>query len=347
MMNLDIFYGIVEDRNDPEELCRVRVRIFGIHSEDKLQSDMFGIPTEDLPWAVVMQGTDSAALNGIGKTSKLLPGTQVCGFFRDLHKQSPVIIGTIHGTPEASQNTSKGFNDPNGIYPKAAYLNESDINRLARNKKISETIVQTKINNKITGIPLAISGSWDEPETPYNTQYPYNQVLESESGHIIEIDDTPSAERLHTYHKSGTFEEIHPNGDKVIKIVGKNYTLIADDENVRVGGDCNLTVIGTCNLKANIGNVDIPTTNWKGNIVHQGDVTQTGNRTQTGNEAVTGNRTQTGNDTLTGTQAITGNMTASGTVTATTDVVGGGKSLKTHTHTDTPGLGAGTTSAPN
>jgi hypothetical protein len=37
-----------------------------------------------------------------------------------------------------------------------------------------------------------------------------------------------------------------------------------------------------------------------------------------------------------GTIAITGNVSISGTLTATTDVVGGGKSLKNHTHSGTP-----------
>jgi phage baseplate assembly protein V len=41
---------------------------------------------------------------------------------------------------------------------------------------------------------------------------------------------------------------------------------------------------------------------------------------------------------------VIGDMTSSGTITGATDVVGGGKSLKTHTHNDPQG---GTTSAPN
>lgn len=36
---------------------------------------------------------------------------------------------------------------------------------------------------------------------------------------------------------------------------------------------------------------------------------------------------------LAGDMVVTGNLDASGTITGTTDVVGGGKSLKTHTHT--------------
>ena len=44
------FQGVVEDRNDPLNIGRVRVRCFGWHSEDK---DL--IPTDKLPWASTVQ----------------------------------------------------------------------------------------------------------------------------------------------------------------------------------------------------------------------------------------------------------------------------------------------------
>ena len=102
-------------------------------------------------------------------------------------------------------------------------------------------------------------GTFDEPEPkglpfladPYNSAaYPYNHVFESESGHIREIDDSPGAERLFTQHKAGTFEEIHPDGSKVVKVIGDNYEIIAGSSNVFIGaaegsGDVlNLTVNG-------------------------------------------------------------------------------------------------------
>ena len=40
------FTGVVEDRNDPSKLGRVRVRIVGHNTDDKTK-----IPTKDLPWA--------------------------------------------------------------------------------------------------------------------------------------------------------------------------------------------------------------------------------------------------------------------------------------------------------
>ena len=79
-------------------------------------------------------------------------------------------------------------------------------------------------------------GFWNEPDpksikknaNPYvSSAYPYNHVHESESGHIHEIDDSPGQERLFTQHRSGTFEEIHPNGNKVVKVIGDNYEIVA------------------------------------------------------------------------------------------------------------------------
>lgn len=105
--------------------------------------------------------------------------------------------------------------------------------------------------------PLESAGNWNEPVTPYgkvkgrkikakkgkkSTVYPFNKVYESESGHIIEVDDTPGAERLHQFHRSGTFEEIHPNGDKVDKVVRDRYTSVLRDDYVHIDGNQNLTV---------------------------------------------------------------------------------------------------------
>lgn len=80
------------------------------------------------------------------------------------------------------------------------------------------------------------------------SQYPYNKVSESEAGHIFEIDDTPGNERLHTYHTSGTYEEIQANGDKIIKVVGDKYEITVGNDKVYVRGDADLTVEGTTRL---------------------------------------------------------------------------------------------------
>ena len=53
--NLRHFIGVVEDRNDPEKLGRVKVRVYSIHNESKSE-----IKTKDLPWAMVLQPNNPA-----------------------------------------------------------------------------------------------------------------------------------------------------------------------------------------------------------------------------------------------------------------------------------------------
>ena len=79
-----------------------------------------------------------------------------------------------------------------------------------------------------------------------NTEYPYNHVLETEGGHIKEYDDTPYAERIYEKHKSGTFYEIDADGNKVTRVVGQNYEIVAGNSFVNIKGDVNLTVDSNC-----------------------------------------------------------------------------------------------------
>ena len=71
-----------------------------------------------------------------------------------------------------------------------------------------------------------LSESISQPPSPYSAVYPFNHVYESESGHLIEIDDTPSKERLHWYHRSGTFTEFHPKGIRTDFVTGHHYHMV-------------------------------------------------------------------------------------------------------------------------
>jgi len=243
------FQGVVEDRNDPLKLGRCRVRCVGWHTNNKQD-----IPTNELPWAYPIQPITSAAMNGIGSSpTGPVEGTWVFGFFRDGESgQEPMMIGTLGGIPETDPNIYLGFNDPNGVYPKADHLVEPDTNRLARNdggnqhKIVDENGAKTNID---TDVATADGRTWSEPATPYAAEYPKNHVRETESGHIIELDDTPDNERIHIFHKDGSFEEYHPKGEKVVKVVADNYTIVMSNDHVHVKGVENLTVDGNCNIR--------------------------------------------------------------------------------------------------
>jgi len=81
-----------------------------------------------------------------------------------------------------------------------------------------------------------VGAVFSEPLPPYRTEYPYNHVYESESGHLLEFDDTPGFERIHLIHRSGTFEETHPNGLKVEKVVNDHYRYALKNEFKHVEG---------------------------------------------------------------------------------------------------------------
>ena len=94
------FVGTVEDRGsgqfsgekDNLKLGRVKVRIAGLHTENKSE-----LPTKDLPWCHVMLPVTSASVSGVGHSPVgIVENSQVVGFFMDGHAhQIPVIIGVL------------------------------------------------------------------------------------------------------------------------------------------------------------------------------------------------------------------------------------------------------------
>lgn len=175
--------------------------------------------------------------------------------------------GTISRHEDKFLNESGGVASvPISRYPLSIHLKEPTTSRLARGEdgdgKIDETIVAKKkgdistaeaASHEASGVGTdtpAEGEAFMEPATPFDAVYPYNHVYESESGHFIEIDDTPNKQRLHWYHRSGTFKEIHPDGQQVEKVKKKNYLFVLEDYFVSAAKSMNLTAGGPMRIKA-------------------------------------------------------------------------------------------------
>jgi hypothetical protein len=249
--------GVVEDRKDPEQLGRVRVRCFGWHTENKEL-----IPTELLPWAHTVLPVNHPA----AYTPK--EGDMVMGFFMDgISAQNPVVMGVIPGKPSKKPKYDQGFSDPRTsfentpkkpgstgeAYPLSKKLNESSFSRLSRNK-VDDTVVKTKKDLLVKNIKTVGGITWAEPQPAFSPVYPYNFVHESESGHAFELDDTPGKERVSLSHRTGSSFEYDASGNKVEKIVKDNYFVLLGSDYIYVSGNVNITVDGNCNLKT-IGNL--------------------------------------------------------------------------------------------
>ena len=268
------FIGVVEDRNDPTKLGRVKVRCVSFHTDN-----LNDLPTKDLPWAQVMQPTTSTANSGKGISPFIVEGTWVVGFFLDAEtKQQPIVMGTLPGKPANLADTSKGFNDPNGKYPLVA--NVSDLSDLAQGIAFDNSENQSK------DITIANSTTtYNEPDNTAKPVYPFNRVFETESGHFKEYDDTEGAERIQEQHKSGTFYVIDKDGNKVTRVVKDNYDITLGDDYAYIKGTCNLTIDSNCN------------THIKGNWNIQVDGNKIENVKGTSTETVTGVMTKTGSAT--------------------------------------------------
>jgi hypothetical protein len=242
---MNVFLGICEDNNsDPLKIGRIKVRVFGKHTEIRSgEEDNKSLPTARLPWATPCFPINSQSIDGIGDFQVPANGSVVMVVFLDADEQHPVYFGTLPKIAAGLPDFSQGFSDPNKQHPSKEYVKESPISRLARNENIDKTIVKTKADKLKSNID-ANGSKFDEPMSKYGAEYTKNRVIESASGHVIEIDDTPSKERIHIYHKSGSFIELYPDGQMVNRVEGTKTSIIIQDNNILIEGDYNLRVKG-------------------------------------------------------------------------------------------------------
>jgi hypothetical protein len=179
-------------------------------------------------------------------------GTYVFGFYLDGHEGNiPVIFGTYHKDsmyPEPP--TDKPTGEMLQIEPPTGPTYEyQDVAGLAKgwhddpqrefNHPMGQDVINVTAPNEggqtlpkhyneestPKGYQKGLMNLVYEPPSDYDTEYPFNFVHTTKSGHAIELDDTPGHERIHWWHRSGSYDEISngPPGKNRDGLVGKEY----------------------------------------------------------------------------------------------------------------------------
>lgn len=246
IQNPIFFIGVIENNIDERLEGRVQVRAFGIHGTTSQ------IPTTDLPWATVV-ASPTSPMFGIPAVNSWVFGLFLDG--RDA--QQPMILGVI--PTQMIEPVDPSLNGWGAIPSNNANLlslgsrpediGQPQVSKLARGEQIEETYVLSQEMNRRTDIQIADSDaenqkSFDEPISAYGAEYPFNHVIETASGHSIEMDDTPGAERIMINHKTGSYIQIDGNGTVTHKAVGDNYVISDNNCHAYIGGQNIVTIDG-------------------------------------------------------------------------------------------------------
>lgn len=92
--------------------------------------------------------------------------------------------------------------------------------------------------------------TWYEPDSQANNSvYPHVKGFYSDSGHFVEMDDTPAFERIRLQHRIGNYTEIQSDGTEIHKIIGDNYEIMVKNNHVFVNGYCSVVIAGDSKLE--------------------------------------------------------------------------------------------------
>lgn len=270
------FIARVVDFNDPERLGRLKIRVIhdqtgeiGKWSGNDVST---GVPDDELLWAWTISSIQSASLAsakiredrlegfevpdwidavGMSPTGTAI-GTYVFGFYLDGKEQNiPMVFGSYHKqsiTPEPPTDPKTGeflqLKAPTG----KVEANNDVTDLTGANNTVAKTKWELRTEGDEVKEPF-LDKSGDQYSTLWGAQYPYNLTYTTKSGHIIEVDDSPGAERLHMWHKSGTYDEISPAGERVTKTIHDNYTITSGNNYVLIDGkETLIELTGKCRV---------------------------------------------------------------------------------------------------
>jgi len=202
------YYGkyraFVRDFNDPEKRMRLRAYCPAVMG-----------PLDDsnhwLDWAEGCFAT--GGVMDQGHVAMPVYGAGIWIEFEMGNPEYPIWTGTwFAGSDSGSSEvplTAKGDGDESAGAPKGT------------------DVAQEYVIDEENGV--AVEGDeYQESLSPYATIYPHNKVIKTASGHVIELDDTDGQERIHVYHKAGTYIEINADGGVTEKSISNKHEIVTD-----------------------------------------------------------------------------------------------------------------------
>ena len=219
-------------------------------------------------------------------------GTWVMGFFQDgKTAQKPVILGVMPTQGGGGYADDLGDDGPTPLASRP-----SPGATMSPGPAGVGTVVENQPPVLATGagtpggLPDGAGGTFDEPASTYASVYPLNKAQVSESGHSMEMDDSPGAERVDLRHRTGSGVEMQPSGDVVQKTMNNHYMMIngasfegvTGGKTVSIGAGLNVQTSGGAGLILMVdggGGIDITVTGGdvKMNVTGNVETTCSGN----------------------------------------------------------------------
>ena len=242
--NLLWYVGVVEDRHDATNDGRIKVRAFGIHTEDKQ-----AMPTADLPWAIVLDGSYGAA--------QKIPavGDWVFGFFMDGDDaQHPMVMGRVPGVNLQLPPESGAPNEANYV-PAESIQNygKPPLHRHlgGEDAQVGQGPLQAAAVKN--GIESSTGDTWSEPPIITPERNLDNTVYTSKNdNNYVVLSDSREGDGTYILisHASGSAVQIDSHGTILVKSFGDTYNSSEGftmnrtelDSHTNVGGDWALKV---------------------------------------------------------------------------------------------------------
>ena len=271
--NMLHFVGVVEDNHDRTNAGRVRVRAFGIHPPRVSEDIEDNVPTSDLPWATVLDGTYGV--------SPVIPsvGDWVFGFFIDGREaQQPMIIGRLPGM-HMNMPGGTGESGEDGYLPPESVHNygKPELHRYQGGEDMDkgQTLIQRASQElDINQAPFDEEEVFSEPPIAMPENNLNNRVFASKTGdNFIVMGDgseNESSDYILMSHSSGSVFQIDPNGTIFVKSFGDQYnttdgvlsTYVTGSSHTNIQEDYTLMVEGGSGKVYVNGDLDIECENF-------------------------------------------------------------------------------------